>query len=49
MRLVKPSFLGIGLFLVIGMAAGLLATQSALAESKNDSDGSQIELSLIHI
>ena len=43
MRLVKPSFLGIGLFLVIGMAAGLLATQPALAESKNDSDGSQVE------
>ena len=43
MKLVKPSFFGIGLFLAIGMVEGILAMQPALAESKNDSNSPPIE------
>ena len=43
MKLVKPSLIGIGLFLVIVMVADILAPQPILAESKDDSDDSQIE------
>ena len=43
MKLIKPSLTKIGLFLVVGVAAGILASQLALAQSKDDSDNLQIE------
>ena len=43
MKLVKPSLIGAGLCLVIGMVAGIWSSQRALAELKDDSGDSPIE------
>ena len=44
MKLVKPSLIGAGLCLVIGMVVGIGSSQRVLAELKNDSGDSPIEL-----